>query len=125
MLRARADQIVELYVFNTASDVVRVVTLLPTYARGGRGLLGAEVGTGHRHRFPWACRGTDGVSVARKLQPGARPMEAALRTTDGAGEGWEEAMGAAAAGEGNVLRTPSGGVLRFAESGRWNYGRPC
>ena len=42
-------------------------------------------------------------------------MEAALRTTDGAGEGWEEAMGAAAAGEGNVLRTPSGGVLRFAE----------
>ena len=41
-------------------------------------------------------------------------MEAALRTTDGAGEGWEEAMGAAAAGEGNVLRTPSGGVLRFA-----------
>ena len=42
-------------------------------------------------------------------------MEAALRTTDGAEEGWEEAMGAAAAGEGNVLRTPSGGVLRFTE----------
>ena len=66
-------------------------------------------------RFPRACRGTDGASAARKVQPGARPTEAALRTADAAGEGWEEAMGAATAGEGDVLRTPSGGVLRFAE----------
>lgn len=58
----------EVYVYNTDSDTVRIVTLLPTYEWGGTGdkadgLLGAEVGMGYLHRFPQACRETDGVSV--------------------------------------------------------------
>ncbi len=58
----------EIYVYNTESDTVRIVTLLPTYEWGGAGgkadgLLGAEVGMGYLHRFPQACRETDGASV--------------------------------------------------------------
>lgn len=70
------DRIVEIYVYSSESDVVRVVTLMPTLSWGGRGLLGAEVGTGYLHRFPKSCRGTDGRSVERKVKMGVRPTEA-------------------------------------------------
>mmetsp|Transcript_28671 Transcript_28671/g.42458 ORF Transcript_28671/g.42458 Transcript_28671/m.42458 type:complete len:451 (-) Transcript_28671:66-1418(-) len=57
------DVPVEFYVYNTEGDVVRIVTLLPTYSWGGDGLLGAEVGTGYLHALPAKCRDTDGTSV--------------------------------------------------------------
>ena len=75
VLMVHADRIVELYVYSAESDVVRVVTLMPTLSWGGRGLLGAEVGTGYLHRFPKSCRGTDGASVERKVRMGVRPTE--------------------------------------------------
>ena len=78
VLMVHADRIVELYVYSSESDVVRVVTLMPTLSWGGRGLLGAEVGTGHLHRFPKVCRGTDGSSVERKIRMGVRPTETVL-----------------------------------------------
>jgi hypothetical protein len=78
VLMVHADRIVELYVYSSESDVVRVVTLMPTMSWGGRGLLGAEVGTGYLHRFPKACRGTDGASVERKIRMGVRPTETVL-----------------------------------------------
>jgi hypothetical protein len=78
VLMVHADRIVELYVYSSESDVVRVVTLMPTMSWGGRGLLGAEVGTGYLHRFPKACRGTDGASVERKVRMGVRPTETVL-----------------------------------------------
>jgi len=78
VLMVHADRIVELYVYSSESDVVRVVTLMPTLSWGGRGLLGAEVGTGHLHRFPKVCRGTDGSSVERKIRMGVRPTETFL-----------------------------------------------
>jgi hypothetical protein len=82
----------EVYVYNTDSDTVRIVTLLPTYEWGGTGdkadgLLGAEVGMGYLHRFPQACRETDGVSVdinvVRTIAP-RRPLSTS-------GEGDDEA----------------------------------
>lgn len=77
VLFAHADRIVELYVYSSESDVVRVVTLMPTFSWGGSGLLGAEVGTGYLHGFPKACRGTDGATLARTVRIGIRPTETA------------------------------------------------
>ena len=76
VLRQHVDKVVELYVYNTNSDVVRVVTLMPTTSWGGQGLLGAEVGTGYLHRLPRQCRGTLGSSVERKVRASAVPAAA-------------------------------------------------
>jgi len=89
VLMVHADRIVELYVYSSGSDVVRVVTLMPTLSWGGRGLLGSEVGTGYLHRFPKSCRGTDGLSVERKIRIGVRPTEtiSALEKSNSTGGG--------------------------------------
>jgi len=68
VLEAHVDRVVELYVYNTNSDKVRVVALMPTWSWGGNGLLGAEVGTGYLHRLPGSCRGTLGGSVERRVR---------------------------------------------------------
>eukprot|EP00978_Attheya_sp_CCMP212_P037200 scaffold173826_cov62-Attheya_sp.AAC.1 len=75
VLQLHVDRVVELYVYNTESDVVRVVTLMPTMSWGGRGLLGAQVGTGYLHMLPRSCRSTIGSSVERRVRTGARPTE--------------------------------------------------
>lgn len=76
VLYVHVDRIVEIYVYSTVTDMVRVVTLMPTNSWGGRGLLGAEVGTGYLHGFPKSVRETDGKSVERKVRMGVRPTEA-------------------------------------------------
>ena len=120
-LRAHADRIVELYVYSAASDVVRVATLMPTYSWGGQGLLGAEVGTGHLHRFPAARRGTDGASASRRVRLGTRPTEVAAAgaaraggaPTAGAKEGGGE--GEVVADATSITDAASGRAMRFAE----------
>jgi hypothetical protein len=69
VLMQHVDRVVELYVYNSTTDIVRVVGLLPTYSWGDHNsLLGAEVGTGYLHRLPTSCRGTIGQSIERKVQ---------------------------------------------------------
>lgn len=68
LLHQNMDQVVEFYVYNTDSDLVRTVVLMPTLSWGGDGLLGAEVGTGYLHRLPHHSRSTDGASVERKVR---------------------------------------------------------
>jgi len=92
LLQAAADTVVELYVYNAVSDMVRVVALVPTLQRessssngngnssngknrngknssgSGSGLLGAQVGTGYLHRLPAAVQNTSGASVQRKVR---------------------------------------------------------
>lgn len=68
LLHNNVDQVVELYVYNTDSDLVRTVVLMPTFSWGGEGLLGAEVGTGYLHRLPASACKTDGASVERKVR---------------------------------------------------------
>lgn len=68
VLRRHVDRVVEIYVYNTDSDVVRVVALMPTWSWGGNGLLGAELGTGYLHRLPSSSRDTTGSSVERKVR---------------------------------------------------------
>jgi len=86
VLHAHVDRVVELYVYNTTSDVVRIVALMPTWSWGGKGLLGAEVGTGYLHRLPRECRATGGTSVERKVR----------WTRHGAGDGSTKSGGATA-----------------------------
>lgn len=83
LLMMSADQVVEFYVYNTNSDVVRVVPLMPTWSWGGKGLLGAEVGTGYLHRLPHAARGTSGTSIARKV----RYVTSSAATPNGGNDG--------------------------------------
>ncbi|CAJ1951650.1 unnamed protein product [Cylindrotheca closterium] len=68
-LNENYEEVVEIYVYNSESDIVRVVALMPTtkWRRGG-GMLGAEVGTGYLHRLPHSCRTTVGQSVERKVR---------------------------------------------------------
>jgi len=68
LLMAFVDTVVEFYVYNTQSDIVRVVPLMPTLSWGGKGLLGAEVGTGYLHRLPKSVRSTGGSSLERKVR---------------------------------------------------------
>lgn len=67
VLYEHEDQVLEVYVYNTKSDIVRIVTLLPSFKWGGEGLLGAEVGRGYLHRLPNSCRDTLGVSFEREV----------------------------------------------------------
>jgi len=67
-LHRNIDKVCEIYVYNTDSDVVRVVALMPTWSWGGGGLLGAEVGTGYLHRLPLSARKTSGTSIERKVR---------------------------------------------------------
>lgn len=68
VLELHIDELVEIYVYNSESDMVRVVALMPNYTWGGRGMLGAEVGTGYIHGLPNKCRNTIGQSVERKVR---------------------------------------------------------
>lgn len=68
------DKTIELYVYNIESDIVRVVTLMPTACWGGNGLLGAEVGVGYLHKLPSSCRGTDGSSVKVRINTTLKKM---------------------------------------------------
>jgi hypothetical protein len=78
MLHRNVDKVCEIYVYNTDSDVVRVVALMPTWSWGGGGLLGAEVGTGYLHRLPQSARKTSGTSVERKVRwVGVKPTSPA------------------------------------------------
>ena len=68
LLHEYQDRVIEVYVYNVDSDVVRVVALMPTLSWGGPGLLGAEVGVGYLHRLPHSVRSTEGASVQRKVR---------------------------------------------------------
>jgi hypothetical protein len=80
LLQGNIDRVIELYVYNSNTDVVRVVTLMPSYEwnakSGGTGLLGAEVGTGYLHRLPHKSRSTSGKCVERKVRYVPAPTEA-------------------------------------------------
>jgi hypothetical protein len=68
LLRQHENVVMDLYVYNSESDMVRVVVIMPTLSWGGRGLLGAELGTGYLHRLPKASAATVGASVQRKVR---------------------------------------------------------
>jgi hypothetical protein len=68
LLRQHENVVMDLYVYNSESDMVRVVVLMPTLSWGGNGLLGAELGTGYLHRLPKASAATVGASVQRKVR---------------------------------------------------------
>mmetsp|Transcript_62621 Transcript_62621/g.180106 ORF Transcript_62621/g.180106 Transcript_62621/m.180106 type:complete len:339 (-) Transcript_62621:116-1132(-) len=68
VLEESIDEVVEVYVYNTETDIVRIIALVPSLTWGGSGLLGAEVGSGYLHCLPSSCRSTVGKSVERKVR---------------------------------------------------------
>eukprot|EP00934_Nitzschia_sp_Nitz4_P004657 Nitzschia sp. Nitz4//scaffold277_size25017//13476//14724//NITZ4_008347-RA/size25017-processed-gene-0.7-mRNA-1//1//CDS//3329545344//4647//frame0 len=80
VLEESINHVIELYVYNADTDMVRVVGLVPSVTWGGRGLLGAEVGTGYLHRLPNTCRDTIGKCVERKVR-----LSSAVPDEDGNG----------------------------------------
>ena len=89
ILTQHQERPVETYVYNTESDTVRMVTLLPTYEWGSKadGLLGAKVGMGYLHTFPAACRATDGASMEMSV---VRTLAQRPISYDGEDDGTEE-----------------------------------
>lgn len=67
VLYENENHVLEIYVYNSETDVVRVVTIVPSLKWGGGGLLGAEVGRGYLHGLPKSCRNTLGISFERKI----------------------------------------------------------
>mmetsp|Transcript_16823 Transcript_16823/g.28537 ORF Transcript_16823/g.28537 Transcript_16823/m.28537 type:complete len:302 (-) Transcript_16823:1123-2028(-) len=61
---------VEFYVYNTDTDEVRVVVLMPSEDWGGDGILGANVAYGYLHVLPAHCCETIGVSNAGEAGKG-------------------------------------------------------
>lgn len=61
-LVANVDKPVEFYVYNSETDEVRVVLLMPTKDWGGEGILGANVAHGYLHGIPGSCQETTGAS---------------------------------------------------------------
>ncbi|CAM9531028.1 unnamed protein product [Chrysoparadoxa australica] len=91
-LQQHLEQPMEVYVYNTRTDEVRVAVLLPTVSWGeaGCGCLGAEIGHGYLHRLPESCRGSSGTSVGIgvSLTSGSLIQQAGIGT--GTVEGNEE-----------------------------------
>jgi len=57
------DSTIEFYVYNTSSDEVRVVVVMPTENWTGEGCLGISVGHGYLHRLPHRCKQSTGRSI--------------------------------------------------------------
>ncbi|TYZ57355.1 hypothetical protein PybrP1_012955 [[Pythium] brassicae (nom. inval.)] len=57
------DDTFQCYVYNTAVDQVRIVSISPSEDWGGDGVLGAEVAHGYLHRLPSSSRSSIGTSV--------------------------------------------------------------
>jgi hypothetical protein len=70
-----------LFVYNSATDVVRRAVVHPREGWGGEGLLGCGIGFGYLHRLPHAARRTPGIARAQDMIPAAprlgRPAGAA------------------------------------------------
>ena len=66
------NQVVEFYVYNSATDQVRIVVLMPNNdwsEHGNKGLLGANVAQGYLHVLPSSCCQTIGSSLLESMVP--------------------------------------------------------
>mmetsp|Transcript_37941 Transcript_37941/g.38632 ORF Transcript_37941/g.38632 Transcript_37941/m.38632 type:complete len:279 (+) Transcript_37941:130-966(+) len=61
-LKLNLEQPMEFYVYNSDTDEVRVVVLMPSAQWGGEGILGASIGHGYLHHIPSANCTTIGRS---------------------------------------------------------------
>jgi predicted metalloprotease with PDZ domain len=101
------DSTLEFFVYNTATDEVRVVVIMPTNNWNGKGCLGLSVGHGYLHRLPHRCK----QSTGRSIEP-SRPMVPNL--TDATADAAAPAATTTTGGVG-ALPTRSGGPAVDAE----------
>lgn len=62
-LQAHINKTMEIYVYNSNTDEVRNVVIMPSDEWGGEGLLGAGLAHGFLHRLPPECRKSNGIAV--------------------------------------------------------------
>ncbi len=61
VLKDNLEKPVDFYVYNSATDEVRVVVLMPSSEWGGAGILGASVAHGFLHGLPGDSMSTIGM----------------------------------------------------------------
>ncbi|KAG0241576.1 Golgi reassembly-stacking protein 2 [Actinomortierella wolfii] len=71
LVEDNAGEALRLYVYNSETDHVREVIIVPNYDWGGEGLLGCDVGYGYLHRLPRGPVGptAQGTNAALKRSP--------------------------------------------------------
>lgn len=72
-LNENIDKPVEFYVYNSETDEVRVVVIMPNANWGGSGILGANVAHGYLHVLPSKCCDTLGHSSESSLRASMSP----------------------------------------------------
>jgi len=73
-LKEKIDKPVEFYVYNSESDEVRVVVIMPNSSWGGSGILGANVAHGYLHTLPTKCCESHGFSSEASLRSSHSPV---------------------------------------------------
>ena len=68
-LKENEDKPCEFYVYNSETDEVRVVVIMPNANWGGTGILGANVAHGYLHTLPSKCCESLGFSSEGSLRP--------------------------------------------------------
>jgi len=63
-LQENLNRPVEFYCYNSTTDQVRVVVIMPSNEWGGQGILGAQIAHGYLHGLPSSCCETLGTSNA-------------------------------------------------------------
>jgi len=71
-LKENIDKPVEFYVYNSETDEVRVVVIMPNADWGGSGILGASIGHGYLHTLPSKCCDSLGFSSDGSLRPSSQ-----------------------------------------------------
>lgn len=79
------ESTLEIYVYNTETDQVRVIVVMPTmtWNNGKNGCLGISVGHGYLHRLPQSCKQSTGTSIepSRPVVPNLRDATASGPST--------------------------------------------
>jgi hypothetical protein len=80
------DQTIDVYVYNSIRDDIRLVTIRPRSDWSeSEGLLGAELANGILHRLPQSCRRTSGKDRATASEQSLAQRDT-VRTSEGLGE---------------------------------------
>lgn len=106
-VQKKLDDTIEIFVYNTKTDEVRVEVVMPTFDWGdGQGCLGLSVGHGYLHRLPARCKQSAGSSVAKPNVFPAQEATASSPATDTAAAADEAAAPAVAPAPADVA-TPA------------------
>merc|ERR1719499_2384542 len=71
IVNIRLNKQMQIYVYNSDTEAIREVTLVPNADWGGEGCIGADIRTGLLHRIPAPRRPFGGFAAAAPAAPAA------------------------------------------------------